>query len=431
MKRLCTYLFVVMLSLSLVLACGCKGGDQGGGAKSAGSKVGKRAINLTMWQTMDPHELETFKTIVDKFHASQDKIAVEIQVVPFNDAREKFLRAAKGNSAPDVLRCEIAWTPLFADLGYLHQIESQIPPDDLEDYLDAPLNYNKYQGHLYGIPQVTDCLALIYNKRILKEAGVAVPRTMDELLAASVKLTQKDKDRYGIFIPADGYFVQPFIWAFGGGLITDDKKVLIANEASIAGFEFFLKLRKQAMPETINIATQNKERDEGFKAGRYAMVFQGPWATADLIKGKQFKDNPDNLGIARIPKGPKGYGSPVGGHNYVIARNCNNVQAAVQFIQFLNKTENQVLLAVKNNLLPTRKSAYEDPAVKKLTILQGFKRQLEVANNRPVIPEGGAIYPDFTRHVQEAYQGKTSAKKAMEGTAADWNKLLEASKQAK
>ena len=384
----------------------------------------QKSDTLTIWQTMDPHEVKVFNTIVAEFQKKYPKIRIKVQQVPFNDAREKFSRAAQGGNAPDILRCEIAWTPMFADRGFLKAIERYIPRKEIKDYLDAPLNYNKYAGHLWGIPQVTDCLALMYNKKILKAAGVAVPKTMDELMAAVKKLTNPAKNRYGIFIPADSYFIQPFIWAFGGGLISNDKKILITKDGSVKGFEFFLKLKKAGMPATINIATQNKERDEGFKSGKYAMVFQGPWATGEMLKGKEFKSNPDNLGIAIIPKGPAGFGSPVGGHNYVISKSCKRVKDAVTFIRFINSTKSQIMLAKKLNILPTRHSAYKDADLQKNSIFQGFKKQLDRATNRPVIPEGGQIYPDFTRNVQNAFEGKISARKALQLTEQDWSKLL-------
>ncbi len=401
-------LFLIFIVLTMFSFVGCGKGDSA----------------LTIWQTMDPHEIKTFNTIVADFRKKYPKIAVDVQLVPFNDAREKFSRAATGGNAPDVLRCEIAWTPLFADRGYLKAIENYIPLKELKDYITAPLNYNKYAGHLWGIPQVTDCLALLYNKSILKKAGITPPKTMKEFYVAAKKLTDVKKNKYGVFIPADSYFVQPFIWAFGGGLITQDKKLLINNKGSVAGVEFYLKLRKDCMPAKVNMATQNKERDEGFKNGKYAMVIQGPWSTSDLIKGKVFKDNPDNLGIIMIPRGPNGSGSPVGGHNYVISKNSKKWKDAIKFIRFINNRENQIRFAKANNVLPTRKSAYTDKDLQKNKILMGYKSQLDIANNRPVIPEGGQIYPDFTRSIQQAFQGKISAKQALENTAKDWQKIL-------
>jgi arabinogalactan oligomer/maltooligosaccharide transport system substrate-binding protein len=48
-----------------------------------------------------------------------------------------------------------------------------------------------------------------------------------------------------------------------------------------------------------------------------------------------------------------------------------------------------------------------------------------VANNRPVIPEGGLIFIDFTPNLQAALNGKMTPQEALDATAAAWRRLLE------
>jgi arabinogalactan oligomer/maltooligosaccharide transport system substrate-binding protein len=153
------------------------------------------------------------------------------------------------------------------------------------------------------------------------------------------------------------------------------------------------------------------------------MIINGPWATAEILKGKEFAE-PKNFGIAPVPAGAKGQGSPVGGHNYVISKSTKYPKEAYKFIEFMNKTENQVKLAKDLRLLPTRKSAYNDPALKSDEIFQGFKKQMDVAKNRPVIPEGGQIYKDFTPQVEAVVSGKISPEQALNNVAEAWKKLL-------
>ena len=71
------------------------------------------------------------------------------------------------------------------------------------------------------------------------------------------------------------------------------------------------------------------------------------------------------------------------------------------------------MFANKHNLLPTRKSAYNDPSIVSNPLLQGFKAQVEVARNRPVIPEGSRIYTSFNLGVQMILSGRESPEKAM------------------
>jgi multiple sugar transport system substrate-binding protein len=45
-----------------------------------------------------------------------------------------------------------------------------------------------YNGKLYGLPYYADTISFIYNKKILADAGIAVPTTWEEVMAAAEKL---------------------------------------------------------------------------------------------------------------------------------------------------------------------------------------------------------------------------------------------------
>ncbi|WP_040393989.1 extracellular solute-binding protein [Effusibacillus pohliae] len=406
-------------SLALTGLVGCSGSQSAGQPQQAPQNT---PVTLKFWNTMDPSETKVLQTIVDDFMKQNPNIKIDMQNVPFSDAQSKFKIAAQAGDGPDVLRCEIAWTPEFAALGLLKPIDDKVSEEDKKDYLQAPFNYNVYQGKIYGIPQVTDAPAMLYNKRLLKEAGVEPPKTMEEFKTAVKKLTQNG--HYGFYLSADSYFFQPFLYAFGGGTITDSKEILINKPESIEALKFMVGLKNDKVTQTnFDFANQYKNMMTDFKDGKVAIIFNGPWATADILTGKEFQD-PSNLGVAPIPAGPKGQGSPVGGHNYVIASSSKYPNEAYKFIEFMNKKENQVKLAKELRLLPTRKSAYEDPALKSDPIFAGFAEQMKVAKNRPVIPEGGQIFKDFTPQIEAVVAGKASPEQALNNVADAWTKLL-------
>jgi arabinogalactan oligomer/maltooligosaccharide transport system substrate-binding protein len=382
---------------------------------------------ITFWHTMNQEETLTLNGLVQKFMDQNADMTIQAQVVPFSDAQNKFKTVAQAGDAPDVFRAEIAWTPEFAELGFLVPLDEYVTPEDLQDYLPSALRYNQYKGHIWGIPQVTDCLALLYNKRMLHQAGLEPPTTMDELIQVAKKLTKPRRGQYGFFWRGDSYWLLPFIWAFGGDLINEeDREIYINDRGAVRGLEFYIALRDDygVVPPEVDFANDYDNMLVGFKTGKYAMIFNGPWATADILLGEEFAD-PSNLGVTRIPQGPGGYGSPVGGHNYVITSSCQEVSSAYRFIHFLNRAEHQAELARRNNLLPTRKSAYDLPDVVDNAIIQGFRRQLEVAHNRPVIPEGGLIFVDFTPNLQAALNGSMTPQQALDATAEAWRELLE------
>lgn len=408
-------------ALTLLLAA-C-GGDEGPSTTPTGKQTPHvtTPVTLTFWQTMNPEETPNLKSIVDKFTAAHPNYTINMETVPFDQAQAKYTTAAQAGKAPDVLRAEIAWIADYAAQGFLADLTNYVSDADKADYLPTAFNYGVYLDKIWAIPQVTDAPALLYNKKMLADAAVEVPKTLDEMAAACEKIGS----RKGVFLVRDAYFIQPWIWGYGGGLIDPAaKSILIANSGSVAGLEAYLKLFKSGCAfRNRDFANEYNNRQTAFKNGQVAMIVNGPWSTADILSGSAFKD-PTNLGIAAVPAGPAGQGSPVGGHSYVVAANSTNKDAAYEFISWINQAEHQGLLAEKNNLLPTRKSAYQLPAVTGNRLVADFLAQMQVATNRPVLPQGGQIYTDFTPNMEKAVLGRLSAKAALTAVANAWKTKL-------
>lgn len=375
---------------------------------------------------MNSNEASTLKLIISEFELLNPNIRIDLQQVPFSDAQNKYKIAAGAGDAPDVFRSEIAWIADFAELGFLVPLENSINKKELDDFLDAALTYGRYKGHLWALPQVTDCLALLYNKEVFSKANVKAPTTLDELVAVGRKLSTPSTGRYALGINPEAYWAQTFIWSFGGDLINAEQRTVEVNSPkSIEGLKFFKDLYgkyKIVSPE-IDFVNGYNNMMTAFKSGKSAMIINGPWSTSDILTGAAFED-PKNLGVTVIPPGPGGNGSPVGGHSYVVYAGSKKKTESIKFIQFLSQKKNQVIFANKHNLLPTRKSAYDDPSIVRNPLLQGFKDQVEVARNRPVIPEGSRIYTSFNLGVQMILSGRETPEKAMKKVAKKWKRML-------
>ena len=144
-----------------------------------------------------------------------------------------------------MLRSDVGWTTQFASLRYLLPIDQYVSKSDLSDYLPSALNYDKYNGHLYGLPQITNFLALMYNKAILTKTSITTPpTTMDQFEADAIKIVQTKSREVRFRDFGTSYFTLPFLWAFGGGMVDiDGKTILVNNSGSVAGLTFLLKLQ--------------------------------------------------------------------------------------------------------------------------------------------------------------------------------------------
>lgn len=415
-------MFTVSLGTLLMLlltACG------GGGSTTTSSGP----VTLTYWYTEGTSETPVILSLISQFQQQNPNIKINAQLVPFGDAQTKFATAAQAGRAPDVLRSDVGWATQFASLRYLLPIDDKVTQSDLADYLPSALNYDKYNGKLYGLPQVTDFLALMYNKAVLAKAGITTaPTTMADFEADAIKVVKTKAAKYGFETSGASYFALPFLWAFGGGMIdTDGKTIQVNNAGSVQGLSFLLKLQNQdkVTPSKVDFNNGYNNMTADFKDGAAAMIFQGPWQASDILTGSSFTANPSNLGIAGIPTGPTGAtGSPTGGQTYVIYAGTQHPNEAYKFISFMSSTSSQITIAKANHTLPTRQSAYQDSTVSRDPVISGYYAVRNVAKNRPIIPQGGQLFTDFDPNVQAALAGAKTPSDALNAVADKWKTLI-------
>jgi arabinogalactan oligomer/maltooligosaccharide transport system substrate-binding protein len=384
--------------------------------------------SLTFTHTMNDQESPVIAEIAQGFTGT----TVEVTQIPFDGAQQAYDQQAAGGEAPDVFRAEIAWIADYADKGYLLDLSDRLSQEEWSDFLAGPLAYGQWMGATYAVPQVTDALALLYNRRLFEEAGVEVPTTMDEFVSAGQTLQDQAGLQNAFYMRGDAYWLQPYLWAFGGGLLEVNEEgqvteILVNSAGSVAGLEFLLNdVLGTIAPADVDFANDYGNAMTAFKEGDVAMIFNGPWSTADVLSGPEFSD-PENLGVAVIPAGPDGdKGSPIGGHSYVVYAGMEEAKqaCAVEFVRYLSSAENQARLATELNLLPTRQSAYALPEVAESRLITEFGTVIENATARPVIPEGGQIYTDFGPAFQAAWTGDLSAQEALDQVAAAWEELV-------
>ncbi len=411
--------FMLMLVFVLV---GC------GGSSTPGTTPTASTVTLNYWYTEGTAETPVILQLIQQFQQQNPTIKINAQLVPFGDAQAKFATAAQAGNAPDILRSDVGWVTQFASLRYLLDISSRVSQSDQSDYLPAPLNYDKYQGKLYGLPQVTDFLAMLYNKAILAKAGITTPpATMADFETDALKIVQSKAAKYAFETSGASYFALPFLWAYGGGMIDQSNNILVNNAGSIAGLNFLLKLQNvdKVTPSKVDFSNGYNNMTTDFKDGQTAIIFQGPWQVSDILTGSQFTGKQSNLGIAGIPTGPGGQtGSPVGGQSYVIYAGTKYPDQAYKFISFMSSTASQVAIAKANHTLPTRQSAYQDPAVSGDYVINGYHLVQSTAVNRPIIPQGGQLFTDFDPNIQAALAGAKTPADALNAVATKWKTLL-------
>nr|BFE73034.1 extracellular solute-binding protein [Actinoplanes digitatis] len=402
----------------------CSAAD--GGPEAASGRATEVAGTVTYWDTSDPKaEGPVYEELIEAFQAEHPDVKVNHVYTAFGDAQAKFTAAAAASKdAPDVLRIDGGAIPALATAEAIAPLDGTAALDDEPDFLPGPLDTTVYRDHVYGAPQVTDTLALLYNKALLKKAGVAhPPRTWAELKATGRAVKAKTGAN-GLYVNTGAYFFLPFLYGEGTDWVdADNKKITVTSPKVVAAIHTAQDLIASGAAVKPNFADLYGGMQTAFKEGKVAMVINGPWSVSDAQSGPAFADKA-NLGIAPVPAGASGTaGAPTGGQNLVVYAKSPNSAAAYEFIRFLNSAESQAKAAAKNGTLPTRASAYTDE-VKQNATIAGFQPVLAIARARPAVAKGGELYTPFETNLGRILQGKVGVQRALDDTARQYRGIL-------
>ncbi|WP_225830934.1 extracellular solute-binding protein [Streptomyces sp. NK08204] len=413
---------VTVIALS---ATACGGSDDNASSKPKNPKDVSGTI--TYWDTSDAaNEAPAYKALIKQFEAKYPKIKVNYQNIPFTDVEQKFKSAAKsGKGAPDVVRTDVGLMAEYASLGYIAPLDGTPALKNASDFNAGPMNTTKYNGKTYGVPSVTDTLGLLYNKDLLKKAGIAKPpATWDEFIADSKTIKAKT-GAYGTYLNPDSYFLLPLLYSNGADMADPSaKKITINDAAAVKALTTAKKIGDEASMK-VDFANAYQNMQTAFKSGKVAMLVQGPWSVGDDLTGKAFKGHEDNLGYAPVPAGAGGKAqAPTGGHNLTVYQGSKNLDASYLFTQFMTSTSSQITIAEKNGTLPTRKSAYTTTVMGDAKIA-GFKPILEqTARPRVALPQVGSLFTPLAQNYVKILQGGESVKAGLDATAKEFQSLL-------
>jgi arabinogalactan oligomer/maltooligosaccharide transport system substrate-binding protein len=398
----------------------------GSGSGSSGKASGP--VTITWWDTSDAtNEAPAYQALVTQFEKANPTIKVNYVNVPFADAQTKFQTAAGSKGAPDVLRSDVGWVAGFAKEGFLAPLDGTPAAAEQGKFEPQLITQATYQGHLYGMPEVTDTLGIMYNKQLFARAGISKPpTTWDELKADAAAVKQKDGVDGFAFNPAS-YYAMPFLYGEGTDMVdAANKKITIVSPAAAKGIDTLKSLLSAPGVAKLD-TTANNYADimDAFENGKTAMIIQGPWEITNVYKGSAFTDH-TNLGIAAVPAGSAGKaGAPIGGHNLVAyaGQDDAHLAASEKFIAFMTSAASESSIALHNSTLPTRPDAYT-AAVDASPGIAGFQAILSTGVARPSIPEYSSLYTPFQTDLTKILTGQESTQAGLQNTDTAFQKLL-------
>lgn len=384
-------------------------------------------VTINFWHHYSAQSAENetlMNDLIPKFESENPGIKVNAVSHEWAELHDKILVSASSQSLPDVARLDIAWLPEFQQMGVLVALDQEMPDfaEVAGTLLDSALSTANIGGSYYALPLNTNSKILFYNTAMLEAAGVEVPTTMDEWVEAVRKLSGTNANGQQIWgwnEPAlSGWNICPFIWSFGGSLTNEEQTVAtgyINSPETVKAVETFAMLVQEGALTGFN--SGDIPMTDGFGTGRYAMMLEGPWKTAELAGAY-----PDvAYGTAYMPAGEGGSISVLGGEDIAMFNTANR-EAAWKFMQFMTGEYAETAMA-KCGQIPVNKVALESDVVKNADYAP-FIQAIETAKARPTVAAWSEMDNELTNAMTAVVNGEKTAQEAMDELAVVFDELL-------
>lgn len=434
---------------TLALAAAVSVASLGLGAPGAAAES-KTPQKVVFWHSLGGALGGEMEKIVAEYNEGRGKekgISVEA-VFQGYEGTDKQILAYQSKDAKNACDINVGLTstiPSMLALDWTTKVgplmEEKDSPIKKEDFYPALLRSVSYGGEVVAFPFLNSTLEMYVNLDMLKEAGVDVPTTLDEVIAAAPKLVKKKGEtveRYAFESQIKRYQLVNFIVSqkkdafFGdgeGGRKSPMTKVTAGEDGTL---EAFLTKWQELVKTGACLYKENKAPEE-FAAGKTAMVLMSS-SKVGAVKGLVG----DKFKWKTVPM-PKVHaedesGAAVGGSCLVLFNRGDEarVKAAYDFMCYLSSPEVQSRIAQASGYVPTNVKCETEKEMKEfyeknpnyLTALEVMKKS-DPNSQEPMDLTYSEIDKLITNTMLEFCEGKKDVKAAAQEIVDGANRLLE------
>lgn len=401
-------------------ASGCAGGASDGvGADGR--------VTVELWHGQVDTGRKAVKALVAEFNRTHPTIRVDPGGggVLADAMLQKVTAALAAGSYPDIAYifgsdlASVARSPRVVDLTFAMR-NGPTPWDTFWKPVRDAVTVN---GRVRAAPAVLDSLAVVYNKKLFRQAGLDYPEpgwSWEQFTDTARQLTDHDQGVFGTGWPAVGdedtvWRLWPMLWDLGGEVVAPDGKHIGFADQGVRALRTLAQLGHD---KSVYLDTKagSEQLYQVFLNSRMAMVATGPWQLPDIITAKI------DYGVVPLPT-YSGHAVTISGPDTwtVFDNGSARSRAAVEFVQWMNSPVHDVRWDISAGGLPLSTGTAARPEWREHSArtvgLDVFTDTLRSARVRPV----HAAYPQISQALGEAIVsvllGRDSPEKALRSCA--------------
>lgn len=320
---------------------------------SVGVTAAQDAVEIDWWHiSTEAQQAAYWQELADAYMADNPNVTVNITVLENAAFKDRLTTVMQAGDPPDIFESwggAVLWN--YAENGLVRNIAPELEGEWKDSFsAQAALELFGQDGEYYGVPWTWGAVGMFYNKDLFEQAGVEIPTTWDEFLAAVQ--TFKDAGITPIALGEGERWPGHFWWVYLSLRLGGEEAFLKAynREGSFADEPFvqageYLKQLVDLEPFNEGFLGMTHPESEGvFGNGEAAMMLMGQWAPGAQA---QYSESGEGIGEAlgwfNFPAIEDGAGNPGdvlgGGDGFAIGANAPD--ETIDFVKFLTNAENQ------------------------------------------------------------------------------------------
>ncbi len=338
------------------------------GSQAAAPKQDSKVTQITVVSGNNPWVKGIQKHLAD--YKAQTGVDVKIETYGNEQLNDQYkVKLNSKDASFDVMVFQVQDVMReFSRNGWLADVSGKVGADaswKWDDVQQAARDAVTLDGKVYGVPLMTERHVLYYRKDLLAAAGIAVPKTLDELVIAAKALNKPDQGIAGIAMR--GQAVQSvtqfssFLYSYGGDFQKDGKATVDTPEA-VKAYETYGQLLRDSGPKGAT-SMGWVEASALFAQGKAAFYLDADSQAYTFLDPKS-SAVVDKVDYAPFPAGP------AGSHPYSIVpwtaginQFSTKQDAAWNFIQWATSPQMFKTLMSEDTVPSPRQSSWDDPSV--------------------------------------------------------------------
>ncbi len=250
----------------------------------------------------DPQQIALLQDLIAEYQIDHPDIDIDIVLASPTHRERRLLTALASGIDLGVFEIEPVLMTNWAEAGYLLPLDDVAADIGLDDY--TPGSLFVHNGHVYALPYSASVYGLWVRTDLFEAAGLPLPTTYQEVLAAAEALTAGDV--YGIALPggqniATVNYFSTFLWQNGGDYFSCDGEVVFGSPEALEAVKRWAELTRYAPPGFTTWGY--REQIDAFIQGRVAMSMYGGRLGVNLAE--EAPELVDDVTVIFPPWGPE------------------------------------------------------------------------------------------------------------------------------